>query len=441
MKELGIKNIITGIFVFAAVIAFMIFAGVIKIGSSSQVAQGTVNMWGTIPFQTLQPYIDQAKEQNLEIIYTEKRELNYESELINALAGGGGPDLFIMPHESILRHRDKIFEIPYVSFPRTNYETTYIDEARLFLSDTGVTAFPLTVDPLIMYYNRPLVTSAFILDVPEFWEDFIPFSQSLSEYTGTGEVSISAVALGTYNNIEHAKAIIASLIMQNGNTLIGTDTTTKRKISVLALDENTLNQVEQALNFYTSFAQSGTNTYSWNEALPRAQDMFISGDLAVYFGRVSEAEDIRRKNPNLDFGIALFPQVKGNREKITHGALTGIAISKQSGNVNAAILVASKISGSAIAGNLANDLRIAPARRDLLANTEGDTLKTLAYQSAMISRGWLDADMASTNFIFENLIRNINSRALSVRNAIGRANADMNTMLNRTINTTIPVSF
>lgn len=440
MKNLGIKNIIMGIFVIAAVVAFMVFSGVIKIGSDTQQARGTVVVWGTIPYQTMQPYIDRIKGQNLEIIYSYKDSINYENELVNAFASGTGPDAFIMSHEGILRHRDKIFEIPYASIPRTSYETTYIDEARLFLSDTGVTAFPLTVNPLVMYYNRPLITSAFILDIPEYWEDFIPFSQGISDYSGTGEILTSAVALGTYNNIEHAKGIISSLIMQNGNALIGTDSTTGKKISVLALDEG-LGQVEQALSFYTSFAQSGTNTYSWNEALPNAQSMFISGDLAIYFGSVSEATDIRRRNPNLDFGVALFPQIRGSRERITYGAMTGVAVSKHSRNPNAAVVVASRLTGRDIAGELADALRVAPTRIDLLRETPSDTLKTLAYRSAMISRGWLDADLANTNFIFETLVRNINSRALSLQDAIMRANADINTMLNRTINLTIPDRF
>ena len=74
MKDIGIKNIITGIFVFAAIAAFMVFSGVIKIGDKAGEAAGEVTVWGTIPFQTIQRYIDQAKEQNLTINYIEKEQ-------------------------------------------------------------------------------------------------------------------------------------------------------------------------------------------------------------------------------------------------------------------------------------------------------------------------------------------------------------------------------
>lgn len=437
MKDIGIKNIITGIFVFAAIAAFMVFSGVIKIGDKAGEAAGEVTVWGTIPFQTIQRYIDQAKEQNLTINYIEKRTKNYEDELVNAFASGNGPDLFIMSHEGILRHSDKILEIPYESFPKSSYEQTYIDEARLFLSDTGVRAFPITVDPMVMYYNKALISSAFILDVPQYWDDFTAFSPEVTQYSGTGEVLISSAALGTFDNIPNAKNIITSLIMQNKNNIVDTDPATKKKRSIISFDEDEIQKTSQALDFYTSFAQFGSTTYSWNEALVDAKNKFISGDLAIYFAPGSQAEDIRKKNPNLDFGVALFPQVRGNTTRSTHGAMTGIAIGKQSPNIAAAIKVASKIAGSTIADGLANDLRVAPARKDLLRDKPDDALRTLIYNSAIISRGWLDADPDATDLVFRDLVRNINSGALSTRDAIARANADLNRILNDTINTTL----
>jgi ABC-type glycerol-3-phosphate transport system substrate-binding protein len=437
MKDIGIKNIITGIFVFAAIVAFMVFSGVIKIGNNANQAFGQVTVWGTIPFQTIQRYIDQSKEQNLTINYIEKRENNYESELVNAFASGTGPDLFIMSHEGILRHSDKILEIPFESFPKADYEATYIDQSRLFLTDSGVKAFPIAVDPMVMYYNKALISSAFILDIPEYWDDFASFTSQVTKYSGTGEVIISSAALGTFDNIPNAKNIITSLIIQNRNDIINTDTSTQKKRSVLSFSEDEIQKTSQALDFYTSFARFGSNTYSWNEALVDAKNKFISGDLAIYFGPGSEAGDIRRKNPNLDFAVTLFPQVRDNTTRSTHGAMTGIAIAKQSKNIPAAINVASKIAGSVIANGLATDLNIAPARKDLLRDTPEDALRTLIYNSAIISRGWLDADPQATNLVFRELVRNINSGALSTRDAIGRANADLNTILNRTINTTI----
>ena len=436
MKKIGIKNIITGIFAIAAVFAFMIFSGVIKLGTDKNEARGTVTIWGTISAQTLQRYINEIKDQNLNVIYTQKSKINYENQIINSFASGSGPDLFMMSHEGIIRHGDKVLEIPYASFPKHNYEAIYVDEAELFLTDTGIIAFPVTIDPLLMYYNKVLISSAFILDIPKYWDEFSKFVPKITDYSGTGEIITSAASLGTYDNILNAKAIITSLILQNNNKLVGTDPATNRKRSLLALNEEFLEKTKRALEFYTSFADFDSVTYSWNEALVKSRNKFIAGEVALYFGRASEVENIRKKNPNLDFGVELLPQAR-DRGRLTEGAMRGIAISKQTKNIPASLNIASKISGKSFSDGLARDLFEAPARKDLLRNKPEDAFRTLVYNSAIISKGWLDADPEESENILRALVRNINTGELSIDDAISRAHADLNTLLNVTINTRI----
>ncbi|MCA9352713.1 extracellular solute-binding protein, partial [Patescibacteria group bacterium] len=331
---------------------------------------------------------------------------------------------------------DKIFEIPYTSLPRDTYESLYIDEARLFLTDTGITALPITVDPLMMYYNKSLISSAFILDVPEFWDEFTEFAPRVTEYTDTGEIILSAVALGSYDNINNAKSIISTLLLQNGNMLVGTDEFSHEKYSLLANDES-FEEAIQVFDFYTSFSHFGSNTYSWNEALVDAQNKFIAGEVAIYFGRASEVEDIRRKNPNLDFGVHLMPQLRSSLNRITEGSMLGVGISKQTQNLTGAFAVASKMTADQFSGGLSSRLLVAPATKSLLANKPDDAFLTLVYNSAIISRGWLDPDPNRTADVIRSVVKNINSGALSTEDAIQRASRDLDTILDQTINIVI----
>ena len=437
MKELGIKNIITGIFVIAAVAALMVFSGVIKIGTNSQEAQGSITIWGTIESSVMAPYLSETTGGSINVSYEQKNPASYESDLINAFASGVGPDVFIMSHEYILRHTDKILEIPYSSLPRNSYESTYVDEGKLFLTDTGIMAFPLSIDPLVMYYNKPLISSAFILDIPQYWDEFIAFNPKITEYNGTGEISISAVSMGSYDNVRNAKGLISALILQNGNTIVGTDPKDSSKFSLLRANTTTRTAAVPALDFYTSFSRFGSDTYSWNEALIDSQSKFIAGEVAVYFGRASEVENIRKKNPNLDFGVELFPQVRASKTRLTQGDMLGVSVSKQTKNIPAALSVASSLAGPQVAGNLAEDLRVAPARKDLLRDVPDDALRTLVYKSAIISAGWIDPAPERTHQLMRTLITNINTGALSTQDAIDRANADLNTILDQTINLTV----
>ncbi len=436
-KELGIKNIITGIFVIGAIIALLVFSGLIKIGGNNNAASGQVVVWGTIPFSTMQRYVEQAKTKNINITYKKQDDSSYETDLVNAFAAGNGPDLFIMPHESILRHADKIFEIPYKSFPKDKYEATYIDEAKLFLTKTGSLAIPLSVDPLVMYYNKQLVSSAFLIDIPKYWDELTQFTSDITVSDANGTLSVSGVALGTYDNIDNAKGILSTMFIQNDNNIVGTDPLTTKKRSEITLSEDLFKKSQQTLDFYTSFSHVGNENYSWNEALASSRNKFISGELALYFGKASEIEKISKKNPNLDFNVALIPQISETSIKSTYGSMLGVAIAKQSKNIPAAITIASKLTGNDISKGLTHDLLVMPTRKDLLRNKPDDSHLTLFYNSAIISKGWLDADRKATDFLFKSLVRSINTGSLNVSDALRRANADLNIILNRTINTII----
>jgi ABC-type glycerol-3-phosphate transport system substrate-binding protein len=437
LKNLGIKNIITLVFVVGAVLAFLVFSGAIKFGADKKVARGKVVVWGTIPYSVMQTYVDKSKTKNLSIIYKTKDPKTFEEDLINAFASGTGPDLFIMSHENILRHADKVFAIPYESYPQHKYEATYINEAKIFLSQKGILAVPLSVDPLVMYYNKQLVSSAFLVEIPKYWDEFTDFVSKITVSDSNGAIRISGVSLGTYDNILNAKGILSTLFIQNGNKIVNTDPITIKKRSELSFTKDSFDRASQAINFYTSFSQFGNSNYSWNEAVIPSREKFIAGELAIYFGKASEVERIRKKNPNLDFDVSLMPQINETSIKSTYGSMLGIAISKQSKNIGAAISVASKFAGNLIAKDLTSDLLVAPARKDLLKEKPDDAFTTLLYNSAIISSAWVDPSPEETDLLFKQLIRSINTGSLTLSDALRRANADLDAILNRTINTTI----
>lgn len=438
MKTLGLKNIIMTVFIGGAVLALLVFSGVVPLGKSSQDVGGSVEIWGSIPFQTMQPYIDQIANADLTIRYVVKSAESYESELVNALAAGKGPDLFIMPHEDLLRQSDKVLEIPYTSFPKNEYQLSYIDEARLFMTPSGITALPLAVDPLVMYTNTYLLSSAFVLEVPEYWDEFIDLAPKITLAEDNGRINMSAVALGSFDNIRNAKAILSTLFLQNENPLVATNASTAKKFSTMNLDQNYFQRMEEALTFYTSFAHIENANYSWNEALPSSRELFIAGDLAFYFGYGSELETISKKNPNLDFTVNIIPQLRAKKRKLSYGSLLGIGVNKQTGNIPGAISVASSLTGKDIAGPLSRALLMAPARRDLLQNTPEEASLNLLYNSAIIAAGWTDPDPSSTTQLFRRMIQDINAGAATISDAVQRSHVELNTILNRTINTTIP---
>jgi hypothetical protein len=83
--------------------------------------------------------------------YVEKTEEEFDLAFIEALASGVGPDVFMLPSGKILKYRNKIYVIPYNVFSQRQFRDTFIEGAEIYMAPEGVLAFPVSVDPLVMY--------------------------------------------------------------------------------------------------------------------------------------------------------------------------------------------------------------------------------------------------------------------------------------------------
>ena len=68
---------------------------------------------------------------------------------------------------------------------------------------------------------------------------------------------------------------------------------------------------------------------------------------------------------------------------------------------------------------------VAPARLDILSKGSSDSAKIIFYNSALISRGWIDPDSNKTDNIFQNMVENITTGRMSVQESISKASAEI----------------
>ena len=398
------------------ILAVLIFSGKIPLGEkSAQKITGTITIWGELPRDAVGPMIEVVRKTYKEVTvnYEEKDSETFQSEFIEALASGNGPDLVIITPSDIVQNKNKLFPIPYTSLPEATFRETFIDSGAVYLADTGVLAFPVVVDPLVMYYNKDMLSSAFKVRPPETWDEVIALNKIITQKDDAGRLFVETVALGTFDNIVNAKDLIALLIFQAGNKMVDYDSATKKYISVFAQGSGGVYPVAQAIDFYTSFANStNSDRYSWTPTLPKDKNQFLAGNLAMYFGYASEIVEIREKNPNLNFDIALMPQRTSSPTKMTFGTISGVAIVKASKNVPVALLVAQQlVTKEALTAYLTFDPTAVPARKDMIspAVTQEDARKALIYKSAIISRTWADPDARQTTALFKRMIDQINA--------------------------------
>ena len=326
---------IFGVFIFVGVLVF-------ALGKTGGGAGVPLLVWGTMPtaeFSEVLLTTGLDKNKAIQISYVEKNKGKFDIEFLEALASGAGPDLFFLSSDSLLKYKDRVFVIPFSNFSEGDFRNSFVEGAEVFLTDEGALGFPLLVDPLVMYWNRDIFNGAGLVAPPRFWDEVYDLAISLTRKNSVSEITRSAVALGEYGNVNNAFEILSSLIMQAGNSITrkipgGVEVVLNQKFNLPT------GPAEQALSFYTEFSNSNKLFYSWSRSLPRSKDQFLSGDLAIYFGLASEIFELRDKNPNLNFDVAVLPQAKESGKSAVYGKVDGIMISKQSRNLPSAFLLA-----------------------------------------------------------------------------------------------------
>lgn len=427
-KNSTIQTIIMIVFGVGVVVAVLLFA---NSSSNSNADSATLTVWGTEPADIMSPIIESVSTKAVVVQYAQQDAATFERTLLEALAAGTGPDLFLTSQEDALKYRKYTIEVPFQSYAKRTYQGTFISEADLFLTDTGVVAFPLFIDPMVLYYNRALLSSAFITTPPQYWDEFVALTPRLTRRTDSGSLLQSAIGFGTANNIRYTKEILAMLMLQAGNPVVAPDPQTGQLRSVVLNATVVSNAADSALRFFTSFADSAMQNYTWNTSLPESRAMFANGDLAFYVGFASELPIIRATNSNLNFDVTLIPQTRGTGITATYGKITGIAISRGTKNPNAALSVAAALASINSVSNISTQLGLPPVRRDLLGALNPNDASYLATfnNSAIISQGFPDPDTTLSREAFNRMVDNVNARLSDTYQAVQRLNTDLNSLL------------
>ncbi len=275
---------------------------------------------------------------NVSFDYRKFRLEEYETELLNAFAEDRGPDIFSIPAAWLGKHQSKLsampasITLPYLEIQGTiqkeqvtvlktkpsislrqlkdNFvETVYNDVTREVVSEDGKTrstqvfGLPMSLDTLVLYYNRDLLNSAGIARVPTTWTDFQQAVIRLSRVDKLGNILQAGAALGTSNNVERPFDILSVLMMQNGTPMTETDGWSHFN------EGDARRRAEEAIIFYTDFANPAKEVYCWDKTMPNAVDAFSQGKAAFFVGYNYHLPLIRARAPKLNFGIARLPQI------------------------------------------------------------------------------------------------------------------------------------
>jgi len=409
--------ILLGVFVFfiiAGVFAFATFRG----GGSGSFEPVTI--WGTLESQDIDQLlllVRQDVDKEFEAAYREIPEEEFDQTLLEALAAGRGPDLVFLPEDLIVRHEDKIFVVPFESLSLRDFRDRFIEEGELYVRDDGILGLPFSVDPMVLYWNRTLFSNVGIASTPAYWDQFFELSQKLTRKDERGNILQGAIALGEYDNVRHAKEILALLMLQAGTPIVSR---ANEGFKVSLTDKFNFPEVpaEAALRFYTEFANPVKNVYSWNRSLPDSQDAFVVGDIAMYVGFASELFAIQDRNPNLNFDVASLPQARDSGRVVTFGNMQAISVMRGATDVNSAFNALRVLTSPEVLTLWEDISGLPPVRRSLLQEDPADAYRVVFHNGALVSDAFLDPNPEASDSIFENMIEDVTSGRDRISSAV-----------------------
>lgn len=275
---------------------------------------------------------------NITINYRKFRFEEYEKELLNALAEDRGPDIFSLPEAWLRKYQNKLAPLPaeirmgYIIEKGTffnlqkqkvvevrNEKTPTLRQIKDQYADTvfsdavidnQVFGLPLSLDSLVMFYNKDIINQAGISQIPTAWNVFQDAVIKATKFESETKIIQAGTALGTGFNVERSFDILSVLMMQSGAAM--TDSRGfPTFFGTLTKDGKRINPGQTALQFYADFASPVKSVYSWNNTMPNSLQAFMAGQVGFFFGYNYHISQIRASS-RVNFGIAPIPQIPGN---------------------------------------------------------------------------------------------------------------------------------
>ena len=362
---------------------------------------------------------------NVTFRYEQKDIVTYESDLLNALAAGAGPDVFSIHNDWLPKYKDKISPAPSNLFSTREFSDTFADVIgeELVDPDGKLYALPLALDVLALYYNRDLLGSAGIATPPRTWAEVVDDVKKLTRQDRLGNFEINGIALGTTTNINRATDVLSLLMLQNGTAVYNSSRTNASLNREVADASGTrYSPGVQALDFYTQFSNPAKETYTWNAKNNQSVDAFTSGQLAMMLSYSYMKSVVLSKAPLLNFGIAPVPQIDLNKPKVNFANYYAEAVSK--GSPHAAVAW-DFLKFATTAESLKSYYSLhkqAAVRKDIISEQISDADIGVFAEGALTAKTFYKPDVPAVEGILARMIDDVVLRNKSTQQAVSTAN-------------------
>ena len=319
----------------------------------------------------------------------------YDTALLEALAAGQGPDIFMIRNTDLPKQANKIAPFPQTRITAVQFKQYFPQTAgQDFTLNQNVYAFPLSIDTLALVYNRDIFDQAAV-PLPtswQSWEDFTAAASKLEAKTETND-------------------LLYLLMMQNGTKLSDTG---KGLVSFASPSG------AQALNFYSPLYKA------------EAIDDFSQGKTAMTFAYARDLPRIASKNGFLNFDVAPVPQPKNTALSISYPSYWSYAVSRQSANQMLAWnFIIAMTTDEIIAKDYLEKTGRPPALSSLIYKYQNDPALGVFARQALTARSWYQTDVEFINETVSGMINSFVKGGVQATEALNQVQSAINQFLNK----------
>jgi ABC-type glycerol-3-phosphate transport system substrate-binding protein len=330
------------IFIIVGILAIAVIAvvAVTLAGRTSrkQPSSITLSVWS--PFdegktyqEMVKPFLDANPTIKLDYKQIEAKDAKeYEAKVVDAIASGKGPDIWLIRNDWLPKHQPKLAPFPTTLRWSTKKGVSDADALKELLTeavvkqntrDNQLYGLPIAIDSLGLFVNTNVVKtvrqeldeaqqdSALFDTYPSNWAEVEAWSKAITKKDNKGNLTRSGLSLGTTGNTYAPVDVYLALLSQYGGGLFAEN----GKEVTLHLAKVVGNETQfpgaLSLDFITSFAKPSSANYAWTAGLGDPTTAFVNNKLGMMVGYSSLATDFRKLNKNFDSAVVLpLPQLK-----------------------------------------------------------------------------------------------------------------------------------
>lgn len=402
--------------------------------------------------EDFQEQIQAFQSQNPGVIVRPKKFVNlqeYEDLIINEIAEGEGPDLFMVHNSWMLKHWKKLLPLPadqpVVMTPELFRQTFFQAAIDDLIIDEEIYGMPLSIDNLAVYYNKSYFRDLLATtDQPgPLWEDIKNQVFGLTKPNKSPErFALAGIGIGRADNVFRAVDTLYALMLQYGVNFYDDRGENATFANASSLSGSGIrNPGEEALSLYSSFGLPSFKNYSWNDTItgfePDQKEInpFIRGKAGMIMGYpylydelVLAIQNQQRSGGDHiaveDIAIAPFPQLVTATESTRRDTLASyfpLVVARTSDHPRQAWSLAQYLTSADALQTYYRKTKRPTSRKDLVQEQQTDPLFGVFAFQAPFAKSFKIFDAASYDKIFRDAIQQVVTNVATPKQAMQEA--------------------